>query len=315
MSAVIDENLESTSSLTVTTTTSIRAVESVRLVTDIHNSGTNYFTGGSVSSVDFKTITLGIPLPAQNVMVKVTFVPLRNQGDRVSIFMDPGARINFFVKASNIEHMITIPVSWERSTWHRIMVMWKMNSTDNQDRLRLFVDGSERGIVKYGTGLIYGTGVIYGQAEVRPGVNRFLVDNIDLTDTFAQIHIGADVFGSNGAMALMDNIRFSDIQRVLSIRITSNDTFDINYSSNTDFAGPVVNDIDTTAIYDFDTTISDVQNLATLINAERGIFRFMVRVIDSFDKIYDNEDLRNLLEELINTIKPAHCESVITFEE
>lgn len=315
MSAVVEDQLESTSSLTVTTLQRIREVESVRLVTDVYNTETNYYTGGSFSNVDHKTITLGIPLPAQNVAIKVTYVPLSSQGDRVSVFRDPNGRINFFVKGTGVEHLITVPMAWDMHTWHRIMVMWKMNSTDNQDRLRLFVDGNERGTIKYGTGLIYGTGIIYGQAEVRPGVNRFLVDNIDLSDTFARIFVGGDVHRLNGARALIDNLRFSNVQRLRAIRVTTNDTIDINYSANSEFAKPVVEDIDTTAIYNFNRDISDVEFVTTLINAERGVFRFKVTVIDSFDKVKGNTDLEDLLTELINVIKPAHTEAIIEFTE
>ncbi|KKN50068.1 hypothetical protein LCGC14_0636430 [marine sediment metagenome] len=313
MSAFTEEQVESSSSVTVIINQRAREIESIRLVSDVYNTGTNYFTGGSVSNVDRKTITLGIPLPTSNVLLKVSYVPLNNKGDRVSIFRDPNGRINFFVKASDVEHMITVQIPWQRHTWHRIMVMWIMNSSNNLDRLRLFVDGSERGTIKYGTGLIYGTGIIYGQAEVRPGVNRFLVDNIDLSDTFAKVYIGSDVFGLNGARALIDNIRFSSVQRLQSIKIMGNETIDINYLANTDFAIPVIEDINTTSIYDFDIMENDIDFLATVVNAERGIFRFKIEVIDSFDKIIGNTDLENLLVELIKTIQPAQCESTIVF--
>jgi hypothetical protein len=192
------------------------------------------------------------------------------------------------------------------------MVMWKMSSLDNQDRLRLFIDGSERGTIRYGTGLIYGTGVVYGQAEVRPNQNRFIVDNIDLTDMFARIYIGADVFGSHGARALIDNIRFSDVQRLNIIRVTSNDTIDINYASNVTFATPVAEDVNTIALYDFDKSQSAINYFTTLVGAS-SIFRFKVDVIDSFDKIVGNTNLENLLVELINVVKPAHTESIVSF--
>lgn len=315
MSSVVEEELESVSKVTVISNRGIRTVESVRLVTDIYNTGTNYFSGGSVSRVDNKTITLGLPLPSQNTPVKVVYVPLNSQGDRVSIFRDTSGKINFFVRASDVEHLLSVPMQWERHTWHRIMVMWKTNSSNNQDRLRLFVDGSERGTIRYGTGLIYGTGVIYGQAEIRPGVNRFLVDNIDLTDTFSKIYIGSDVLSGQGARARIDNIRFSEIQRLQTIRVAAGDTIDINYSENSEFAVPVVEDVNTTAIYDFDTTASDVDYLATIVNQERGIFRFNVKVIDSFDKVIGNDELEDLLEILINTIKAAHTEAIIEFVE
>jgi hypothetical protein len=299
--------------INVIATQRIRSVESVRLVSDIFNTATNYFTGGSISNIDGKTITLGIPLPAQNVSVKITYVPLNANGDRVSIFRDPSGFVNFFVSASGVEHLLSVHTDWDRHTWHRVMIMWRTNRNDNLDRLRLFVDGSERGTVKYGTGLIYGTGILYGEAETRPGANRFIVDNIDLIDTFSKIFIGSDVLGFQGARALMDNIRFSSIERLQSIKITTNDTIDVNYVANTEFALPVVEDDNTTAIFNFDKELSKIEFLATLINAERGIFRFEIDVIDSFDKIIGNTELEELLVELINILKPAHTEAIVRF--
>lgn len=315
MSSFIEEETTSTSAVIISAKKRIREINSIRLLSDTTNTGKDYFTGGSISSSDSKTITLGTPLPLQNTPVKIIYAPLNTQGDRVSIFRDPNGRINFFMRASEVEHLITVPVSWDRHSWHRIMVMWKTNSVTNTDRLRLFVDGSEIGTIKYGTGLIYGTGVIYGQAEVRPGQNRFLVSNIDLLDTFSRIYIGSDIHRLNGARALLDNIRFSSVQRLKSIRNTSNDIIDTNYNSNTDVAVPVVRDLNTTAIYNFEFTEEDIEFLATVVNASRGIFKFKVEVIDSFNRVNGNDFLIGLLETLINTIKPAHSEAVITYDE
>lgn len=313
MAAILEEEVLSSTTINVIASQRIRTIESVRLVSDIFNTGTNYFIGGSISNIDGRTITLGIPLPAQNVLVKIIYTPLNTNGDRVSIYRDPSGFVNFFVRANNTEHLVSVHVDWDRHTWHRIMVMWRTNRTDGQDRLRLFVDGSERGTIKYGTGLIYGTGIIYGQEEVRPGSNRFIVDNIDLTDSFSRIFIGADVLSFNGARSLIDNLRFSSVERLQSIRVTTNDTIDANYVANTEFALPVVEDDNTTALFDFDKELAEIEFLTTLINAERGIFRFEVVVIDSFDKVIGNTQLEELLVELINTLKPAHTEAIITF--
>lgn len=313
MTATVTEDIESSTSATLELGQRAREVQGVFLASDTFETGTNYFTGGNLSNVDRRTVNLGVPLPGQNVPVKVTYVPLSSQGDKVSIFRDPAGFINFFVRASGVEHMITVHVDWKRHSWHRVMAMWKFNSTDNQDRMRLFVDGSERGTIRYGTGLIYGTGIIYGQAEVRPGVNRFLVDNIDLTDTFSKVYIGSNTQGFYSARAKMDNIRFSEIQRLQSIRVTTNDTIDVNYTSNLSEAIPVVEDVFTTRIINYNDIVEQVRFLATIINSERGIFRFNIEVIDSFDKVIGNEALEKLLVDLINTIKPAHTEAIVTF--
>lgn len=314
-SSIVQDVSESITATTVTSNQKIRTIDSVRLVSDTYNSGINYFVGGRVSNIDGKTITLGIPLPAQNIGVKITYVPMSNNGDRVSVFADEFGFINFYIKASNIEYLLSSYVNWNRHTWHRIMVMWKTNSENNLDRMRLFVDGSESGTIKYGTGLLYGNGVIYGQAEIRAGTDRFLVDNIDLTDTFSQIYIGTDVFSANGANAILDNIRFSDIQRLQLIRTTTTDIIDAGFQQNTDFAIPTVGDLNTTALYNFDSIPFEITSATTLVNPKNGIFKFEVEVIDSLDKVIGNPDLENLLITLINVIKPASCTAIIKFRK
>lgn len=311
----ITEEQESTTRVNVTINQRAREIESVRLLSDTSNQGTNYFTGGSISNLDNRTLTLGTPLPAQNVQVKVTYVPLDSQGDRLSIFRDSRGFINFFIKASGEEHLVSVKVDWKRHTWHRVMAMWRTNSDNGQDRIRLFVDGTESGTIKYGTGLIYGTGVIWGQAEVRSGVDRFVVDDINLTDTFSRVYIGTDVFEQQGARARIDNLRFSETERLTSIKNIGGVPNDLNYVSNPEFAAPVVEDVFTTRLLDFGKEVEEITSLATLINQERGIFRFEIDVIDSFDKVIGDTRLETLLEDLVNVIKPAHTEAVVNFIE
>lgn len=312
-SSSTEETLTSSTRLNITTSRRVKEIVSVRLASDDRNIGTEYFSGGSVSNIDGKTITLGIPLPNQNTSVKVRYIPQGTSGDRVSIFKDTNGSINFFLSASEVEHMITVQADWDRNTWHRIMVMWKANSTDNNDRIRLFVDGSERGTIKYGTGLLYGTGVIYGQAEIRAGINRYVVDNIDLTDTFSKLYVGTDYDGLNNGMARIDNMRFSDVQRLTSIRTVGNSIIDTNYNSNDDLANPVVDDDDTTLLLNFNKQVQVITDLITLQHSNRGLYRFQVDVIDSFGKIGDSEVLQQLLRGLINTLKPAHAEYILNF--
>jgi hypothetical protein len=219
------------------------------------------------------------------------------------------------MRASEVEHQISVRIDWQRHAWHRVMAMWTTNSTDNQDRLRLFVDGAERGTIKYGTGLIYGSGVIYGQEEVTPGSNRYIVDNIDLTDTFPRIFIGSDIYGVQGARALLDNIRFSNIERLESIRITSSGTIDTSFVGNDELENPAVEDIYTTHLLDFNSSDTEVEDFATLLNAERGIFRWECKVIDSFNRVKGDVFLEALLEKLIDRLKGAHTECFFSIVE
>jgi hypothetical protein len=306
------EEIITTNNVTLTLGQRASQVESVRLLSDVFEDGINYFNGGRLSNVDAKTVVLGIALPLQNVPVKVVYTPLSANGDRISIYKDPDGMLTFFMKASDVEHQISMNIDWQRHTWHRIMAMWRTNSADNKDRLRLFVDGVERGTIKYGTGLKYGDGYVYGQRDVGPYTGRFIVSDINMNDTFARLFVGSDVRLVSNARALIDNLRISNIERLGSIKLTGTDTFDINYIENTDLAFPVIEDGHTTKLLNFDTEDNRIEFFAALINAERGIFRWTCDVIDSFNRIKGNAFLEQLLKDLINKLKGAHTEPKIS---
>jgi hypothetical protein len=308
-----EEVLTSTNSVTLTLPQRASSVQSVFLAADEYNDGTNYFTGGSVSNVNAKLVTLGTALPNKSTSVKVVYTPINAQGDRLSIYRSSNALV-FYIKASGTEYQVSVPINWARHSWHRVMVMWTANSVSGTDRMRLFVDGSERGTIKYGTGLIYGTGVIYGQAEVRAGQNRFIVSDINLTDTLPRVFLGTDIFGLNGARALLDNIRFSNIERLSSISQSPNEAYDINYVANTDLANPVQSDSYTTKLLDFDTEANLISLFAKLIDPVSGIFLWNCKVIDSFNRVKSSPFLKELLTDLINTLKASHTSVNITFE-
>lgn len=313
MSSIVEQEVTSVTKVTLIASQKIQTLSGIYLKGDVYRAGVDYSVGASVSNVDRKTITLSVPLLLQNTPVVIQYVPVGNSGDRVSIYKDPDGFVNFFMRANGIDHVISHHVNWSRNTWHRIMAMWSTNNSDNNDRIRLFVDGSERGVIKWGTNLLYGSGILWGQQEVRDGRDRFVVDDINLEDTFARIYIGTDTFGFNNANALIDNLRFSEEQRTNLIRISANDTLDTQYVANSNYAVPVTTDSLTTGLYDFDKEQQIIESFVGVLNAERGIYRFNIEVIDSFGKIIGNQYLVNLLEILVNRIKPAHTEVSFTY--
>jgi hypothetical protein len=191
------------------------------------------------------------------------------------------------------------------------------------------VDGTESGIIRYGTGLIYGTGVHYGQptvwgsASAGTTVARNILSDINFLDTFNTIHVGADFTGQFTALAKMDNIRFSNALRTITYLGEQDGTMvgqgpgrligkDLLYTSNVNAAQPVIEDALTSLLINFDTDQTENEHLAMVRSASSGIFDFFVEVIDTFE-LADTDLTRALITSLINRIKPAHTRAFVSF--
>lgn len=303
------EEVVSTTSGVVKTSGRISSVVSVRLATDVSNTGVDYFAGGTIGS-DFQSINLRQALPAQQVPVKVNYIPSGLSGDRISIYKDRQGYITFEVKAGDSDFQVRQPVFWQRDTWHRVQVTYKFNRSDNQDELRLFVDGEEKGMIKFGSGILFGSGIVFGQGF--EGVdNSTLTADINFSDPINQFFIGSDYFGARTANARFDNLRLSDIaRRPLNV---SGQPKDINFSTNIDVVYPVITDVFTTYLLDFDSILQKVDDFALLRDEQFGIFDFTLNIIDSFGIVSSNAKIKQVLESLINALKPANSRVTINY--
>jgi hypothetical protein len=306
-SAVV-ESVTSLTKKTVKVSGRIGQVISVRLVTD-NGTGTNYYSGGSVAS-DFRTIQLKQALPYQQMPVKVSYIPSGLQGDRLTILKDDSGYIAFNVHASGMDYQVRQPVFWPRDTWHRIRASWKFNTANNQDEIRLFVDGEERGVVLFGQGLLFGQGVVFGQSTV--GVtNQILVANIDFIDPIMQFTVGMDYTGSFGAQARMDNLKLSD-KSIPPITIAGQ-PMDVYYNTNPDVIYPEIEDAFTTFLMNFDSLVEKTDDFAILRDPTYGLFNFTLNIIDSFRIVVGDARIQQLLESMINALKPAHSKVEINY--
>ncbi len=303
------ENVTSISNGTVKTAGRIGSVISVRLQTDTTNTGVNYYNGGSLQS-DFQTIKLGKALPYQKTPVKIEYIPSGLLGDRISIYKDREGYITFNVRANEIDYQVRQPVFWARDSWHRVRATFKFNRADNLDEIRLWVDGEERGTLLFGNNLLFGDGAVFGQGFA--GVdNSVLIADINFSDSINEFFIGSDYLGSNTAQAKIDNLRISNIART-PITVAGQ-TKDINYSSNLDIVYPVVEDVFTTYLLNFDKTITKADDFALLRDERFGIFNFTLNIIDSFGIVLGSAKVQQILESLISALKPAQSKVEIKY--
>lgn len=308
-SGTVVETATSISRSSVKITGRASSVLSVRLATDTQNTGTDYFLNGSIGS-DFKTLKLGRGLPGQNTPVKIDYVPSGLSGNRISIYKNREGYIVFNVRINDIDYQVAQPIFWPRNSWHRVMAIYKFNRSDNRDQIRLLIDGEERGTLYFGTGLIFGTGIIFGQGLSGTDSSTLTAD-LNFSDPINQFYIGSDYLGVNSARARIDNLRLSNLAR--SPLLVAGQPKDINYLSNTNLAYPVVEDLFTTYLLNFDKLIYKNIDFALLRNETFGIFNFDINIIDSFKIVSENAKVKQILETLIGILKPAQSKVNITY--
>lgn len=317
----------------------ILQVISVKIEND--PTGTDYFANGTIGS-DMKTIYLGKTLPSntlsliityqstenkkvkqnsqiirlnkklpyQKTKVKVKYIPKGSQGDRISIFKDKFGYLNFLMKASNIEYNVRAPIFWTRDTWHRVKAQYIVNSNNNSDSMKLFVDGYEFSSVPMDSGMLFGDQpFVFGATLAGDGYT--LSANISFKDQVNDLFIGSDFTESNQAFVLMDNFRISNIYR--PIYSPYGEPLDANYSSNLSTVFPVAEDLYTTLLLNFNSNQELVNDFAILKNRKTGLFDFSMNIFDNLDIIKSDEKVKEIVQKLIKVLKPANSRAFIIF--
>lgn len=335
----IQESGIGTSTSIVHTSQVILQVITVKIAGDF--TGTDYFANGSVGA-DGQTIYLGktlpIPnasviityqpvsigsknlntqvirlnrrLPYQNSQVVVNYIPQGLQGDRLSIFKDKFGYINFSITASGTDYVVRAPTRWPQNTWHRVKASYKINGGIGQDEMRLFLDGYQYTDVLFGQGLVFGKfPMVMGSVSVGDGYS--LVSSIRFKDPINDLFIGSQYNKQYPIFTLLDNFRISNISR--PIYAPYGEPIDVNYTSNLNAAIPVTSDLYTTYLMDYNAMVTKTQNFAVLTDRAVGSFDFTVNIFDSFGIISSSTKVKQTLEALINTLKPANCVAFINY--
>jgi hypothetical protein len=334
----IQETAVSVGVASVMVTQPILQVITVKIVGD--QTGKDYFNNGEIGS-NGVTIYLGTPLPqpnlnliityqttnienaplntqvirlnrrlpAQNSTVTVKYLPSGLQGDRISIFKDTYGYINFAITASGIPYVVRAPTRWARDTWHRVKAEYMINGGMGNDTMLLFLDGYQYANTVFGSSLIAGQfPMTLGSFTVGDG---YLVSSINFTDPINDLWIGTDYAQSNPIYTLLNNFRISNFFR--PIYAPYGEPIDVNYSSNLSTVLPVTSDLYTTYLMNSGTTNTLISNFTTLVDRDYGAFNFTLNVFDSFGIVASNPQVQQILENLVNILKPANTQSTITY--
>lgn len=309
-SSISDQKINSLTKNTIKLNSRIESIYSIRLASDESKAGTDYSVGAVILN-DRQTVQLAISLPATNTPVTVSYVPSGFIGDRISIFKDREGFLNFKVLADGKEFVISQPIFWQRHTWHRILCQYKFNSTNNNDEMRMFVDGEETGVFLYGSGLLYGAGAVYGQNRTSSSRSSLVAD-INFYDSINYFTLGSQFNGISIAAARFDNLKISNTYRAPVI--VAGSPRDVYYQTNLNATSPTIQDLFTTYLMNFNSLIEVVKDFATVRDRESGLFNFIINVIDSFDIVSSSIKVENVLRDLILAFKPAQSKVKINIE-
>lgn len=327
----IQEESVSIGNTHVMVTQPILQVVTVKIAGDL--SGTDYFANGTIGT-DGRTIYLGrlLPinhahlvvtyvstnnkntqintqvirlnrrLPFQNCKVRVTYIPSGLQGDRITVYKDVLGYMNFAITASGQDFVVRAPTRWAKNTWHRVKASYKINGHLGNDEMRLFLDGYQYTDVLFGSGLVFGKYPnVMGSVSIGDGYS--LLGSINFKDPINELFIGTDFRGAGAAFTLMDNFRISSISR--PIYAPYGEAIDVNWGSNLDILFPVTQDLYTTYLMDFDKLITLNTDFSILTDRGVGSFDFTVNIFDSFGIVSSSSKVKEILEALIKTLKPA----------
>ena len=249
------------------------------------------------------TFKLEQSLPYQQTKINVVYSTTKDSGNRLSIYKDNASNLCFEIQENDRSYTIKTPIFWSRNTWHRVMATWDFTKT-RQGEMHLFVDGEEKVIATAGT-FIAGTGYVAGALD--PNLTTNL--NISIKDQFQKLYVGANFQNGDIMHGKIDNLKISSKKKT-PIYI-SGQAIDNDYTSNISNALPVVEDLYTTYLSNFNKEVARINDFTILRNKITGAFDFTIEIIDSFDIINDNARVKEILETLIKTLKPANTRAII----
>jgi len=178
------------------------------------------------------------------------------------------------------------------------------------DEMRLFLDGYQYTDVLFGQGLQYGKfPMVYGSVAVGDGYS--LIGSISFKDPINTLYIGTDFKQNNPIFTLLDNFRVSNLSR--PIYAPYGEPLDANFSNNLSTVFPVTKDLYTTLLIDFDRLNALNTDFTTLVNRATGAFDFTVNIFDSFGIVASSAKVKEVLENLINILKPANSRVFIKY--
>ena len=179
--------------------------------------------------------------------------------------------------------MSSYEIDFEFNSWHKVLLCF-----DSKAKVvRLFLDGSQ----------------VIVMNNVSPKFKNYS----------SKIVLGSDFYGDYRLNGKISSTRISRKSRGFKLFDNSNYK-DINFYSNLELNKELVYDEYTTYLNNFDFKLENEKLFAEIVDPVSGVYDFKIDIFDEFDKL-NSEYKKDLIEELINRIKPAHTNAIIKIKK
>lgn len=263
-------------------------------------------------SPDKQIVKLGKSLPSDVMNVKVTYLPLKFNGDRMSFYKTKKGDLVYEVTASNKSASITVPAVWNSGSWHKVKLSYSMKNSVN-DTISMWLDGYQQSnTFEYDTTFNQSPYDGYMPSSFGNVVNY---NNISTTLNFTD-QINILVFGSTNTFTkkmqfLLDDLKFTN--KYNDGYYFAGEKLDLSFSKNLKSVVPSVNDLYTTYLLSGNTIKTISENFSYLRGKNSINNDFYLNIFDSFDIVKSNDRVKLILEKLIKLIKPASSRVYIKY--
>jgi hypothetical protein len=241
----------------------------------------NDFSKDYILKNNGKIIVLKTKLVSKDPVL-VTYIEKGSSESRIQSYYQ-NEKIFFEIYNDGSSSIVSSDIKWASNSWHKVAVSWKVNT--GKDYIKMAIDGMTNS-------------------------SSVLSSIIKIDNKLEQFNLGSSYDNKYSCLSRLDNFKISKIDR-LQIKDISGSYLDLNYSSNLNTIKPVVSDIYTSYLNNFEYFESE-NNYITITDLVRGIFEFDIEVIDDFGKIKSSE-VEDLIVYLVNKLKPSHTNVLVKF--
>ena len=232
---------------------------------------------------DKRTIYIPNKLPNKDIGYRIYFVPLKSKLESVSLYLSKDSQINLDIKSSFKDITLSEEFYFDYSRWYKFLFTYNMHLGE----IRLFLNGRQI--------------IFYKNKEIL------------FKDYIGSIDFLTDNFGQRPFEGKISNIKIS--RKANGFRILDSfDVKDINYFDKEEENRELVYDEHTTYMNNFSFELSIDEKYSEIIDKKSGIFDFEIDINDSFNKLDENYK-KDLVEYLVNRIKPAHSNSIVRIKK
>ena len=211
-----------------------------------------------------------------NGYYKVLYSPKSNKSQNIDLYINKESEVVLNIKSYSKSVTLSKEYIFDHLSWYKFLIVYKSGE------IKVFVNGEK--IISYKDPLI------------------------SFKAYFGNINFMSDNSGQNVFSGKISSTKIS--RKANGYKIVGSREKDINYLNKYSDNRELVLDEYTTYINNFNFELKLGSSYSEVIDKKSGIFDFDINISDPFEKL-DKDYKKDLVEYLVNRIKPAHSNAIV----